>query len=48
MMACPEELMSLEQSFHKELAAISGFNVTDAGVLELRQGDEAVILAERP
>ncbi len=48
MMACPEELMSLEQSFHKELAGISGFNVTDAGVLELRQGDDAVILAERP
>ncbi len=47
MMACPEELMSLEQSFHKELAGISGFNVTDAGVLELRQGDDAVILAER-
>ena len=48
MMACPDELMKLEQGFHKELAGITGFDVTDAGVLELRQGDKAVILAERP
>ncbi|MCF1708893.1 META domain-containing protein [Tabrizicola sp. J26] len=48
MMACPDELMALEQEFQSLLATVSGFDVSEAGTLDLRSGDSSVMLAARP
>lgn len=47
MMACPEDLMSLEQAFHKALKAVDRFDFATDGALELLAGDAVVIRARR-
>jgi heat shock protein HslJ/uncharacterized membrane protein len=47
MMACPDDLMAVEQGFLAMLPTVSRFDVTDAGDLVLYAGDAAVLTARR-
>ncbi len=47
MMACPQDLMAVEQVFLKQLESVSRFDLAEDGALELFAGDTVVIRARR-
>jgi heat shock protein HslJ len=47
MMACPEDLMAVEQAFLGGLSRIDRFDLTADGALQLISADQVVITARR-
>lgn len=45
MMMCPDALMNLEMSFHKALAGVDRFDISDTGALLLIAADRAIVTA---